>query len=147
MRAFYLLSIAVSLAALNGAAAAQSQAEDALAESRSRPRIGLVLSGGGARGGAHLGVIKALEDLRVPIDYIAGTSIGAAIGGIYASGLSSDELEEFLNSVDWNAAFLNATPRQLRSFRRKRDDDLFLVNQRPGLNNGEFSLPQGVVQG
>ena len=115
--------------------------------SSSRPRVGLVLSGGGARGGAHLGVIRALEDLRIPIDVIAGTSIGAAIGGLYASGMSSSDLDDFLNSIDWDAAFLNVTPRQLRSFRRKRDDDLFLVSQRPGLNDGEFSLPQGVVQG
>jgi NTE family protein len=115
--------------------------------SGARPLVGLVLSGGGARGGAHLGVLKALEDLRIPVDYIAGTSIGAAIGGLYASGMTSNELDEFLNDIDWNAAFLNVTPRELRSFRRKRDDDLFLVNQRPGLNDGEFSLPQGVVQG
>jgi NTE family protein len=112
-----------------------------------RPAVGLVLSGGGARGGAHLGVLIALEELRIPVDYIAGTSIGAAIGGIYASGLSTDEIEEFVRSIDWNAAFLNLTPRRLRSFRRKRDDDLFLVNQKPGLNNGEFTLPRGVVQG
>ena len=59
-----------------------------------RPVIGLVLSGGGARGGAHLGVVKALEELRVPVDVIAGTSIGAAIGGLYASGMTVEELEE-----------------------------------------------------
>lgn len=112
-----------------------------------RPRTGLVLSGGGARGGAHIGVIRALEELRVPIDYIAGTSIGAAIGGIYASGMPVDELEAFVRDIDWGAAFLNTMPRELRSFRRKRDDDLFLVSQRPGLNDGEFNLPTGVVQG
>ena len=112
-----------------------------------RPKIGLVLSGGGARGGAHLGVIKALEELRVPIDYIAGTSIGAAVGGIYASGLSVAEVEAFLASIDWDAAFGNVTPRQLRSFRRKRDDDLYLVSQKPGLNNGELQIPVGLVQG
>jgi NTE family protein len=112
-----------------------------------RPKIGLVLSGGGARGGAHLGVIKALEELRVPIDYIAGTSIGAAVGGIYASGLSVAEVDEFLASIDWDAAFGNVTPRRLRSFRRKRDDDLYLVSQKPGLNDGELQLPVGLVQG
>jgi NTE family protein len=111
------------------------------------PVIGLVLSGGGARGGAHVGVLRALEELGVPIDVIAGTSIGAIIGGFYASGLSVDEIEDLVNTIDWDAAFLEDTPRQLRSFRRKRDDDLFLVDQRPGLNNGEFELPLGVVQG
>lgn len=114
---------------------------------RERPRVGLVLSGGGARGGAHLGVIEALEELRVPIDLIAGTSIGAAVGGLYASGMTSGELEDFLEGIDWDAAFRNSTPRRLRSFRRKRDDDLFLVEQKPGLNHGEFELPTGVVQG
>ena len=114
---------------------------------RERQAIGLVLSGGGARGGAHIGAIKALEELRVPVDYVAGTSIGAAIGGLYASGMSVGELEMFVREIDWDAAFLNTTPRELRSFRRKRDDDLFLVSQRPGLNDGEFELPTGVVQG
>ena len=117
------------------------------AERAERPAIGLVLSGGAARGGAHIGAIKALEELRVPVDYIAGTSIGAAIGGLYASGMSVGELETFVREIDWDAAFLNTTPRELRSFRRKRDDDLFLVSQRPGLNDGEFELPTGVVLG
>lgn len=112
-----------------------------------RQAIGLVLSGGAARGGAHIGAIKALEELRVPVDYIAGTSIGAAIGGLYASGMTVEELEAFVQEIDWDAAFLNTTPRELRSFRRKRDDDLFLVSQRSGLNDGEFELPTGVVQG
>jgi NTE family protein len=131
------------------AAAERSAAAPGAAETPAapRPRVGLVLSGGGARGGAHVGVIKALEELRVPIDYIAGTSIGAAVGGIYASGLSVAEIEEFLASIDWDAAFGNVTPRRLRSFRRKRDDDLYLVSQKPGLNKGEFQLPIGLVQG
>lgn len=112
-----------------------------------RASIGLVLSGGGARGGAHIGVLEALEELRVPVDYIAGTSIGAAIGAFYASGMTVAELESFVEGINWDAAFLNTTPRELRSFRRKRDDDLFLVSQKPGLNRGEFELPTGVVQG
>ncbi len=111
------------------------------------PVIGLVLSGGGARGGAHVGVLRALEELGVSIDVIAGTSIGAIIGGFYASGLTVDEIEEIVNTIDWDSAFLEDMPRQLRSFRRKRDDDLFLVDEKPGLNNGEFELPLGVVQG
>jgi NTE family protein len=112
-----------------------------------RPKVGLVLSGGGARGGAEIGALEALEQLHVPIDYIAGTSIGAAIGGLYASGMSVSEMESFVKSINWDAAFLNMTPRRLRSFRRKRDDDLFLVDQQPGLNHGRFELPRGVVQG
>lgn len=112
-----------------------------------RPRIGLVMSGGGARGGVHVGVLRALEELRIPIDYIAGTSIGAVIGGFYASGMTVDEIEAVINDIDWEAAFLEDTPRALRSFRRKREDDLFLVDQRPGFNDWEFQLPVGIVQG
>ena len=117
------------------------------AQAQPEPVIGLVLSGGGARGGAHIGVLRALEELRVPVHRIAGTSIGAAIGGFYASGMSSEELSEFIGELDFDAAFLNTTPRQSRSFRRKRDDDVFLVGQQPGLNSGEIGLPTGVVQG
>ena len=112
-----------------------------------RPVIGLVLSGGGARGGAHLGVIRALEELRVPVDIIAGTSIGAAIGGLYASGMSVDDIDAFIAAIDWDAAFLNITPRRLATFRRKREDDLFLLDQGPGLDTEGFSLPVGFVQG
>jgi len=112
-----------------------------------RPSVGLVLSGGGARGGAHIGVLKALEELRIPVDRVAGTSIGAVVSGFYVSGMSVADLENLVASLEWDNAFLNVTPRRLKSFRRKRDDDLFLVDQKPGLNNGEFELPRGLVQG
>jgi NTE family protein len=114
---------------------------------RGRPAIGLVLSGGGARGGAHIGVLKALRELRVPIDCIAGTSVGAVVGGFYVAGLTVEDLENVVQSLEWETAFLNVTPRKLKSFRRKRDDDLFLVSQKPGLNHGEIELPAGLVQG
>jgi NTE family protein len=116
-------------------------------QTAARPQVGLVLSGGGARGGAHIGVLKALEELRVPVDYVAGTSIGAVVGGFYVSGMSVTDLEQLVESLEWESAFLNVTPRQLKSFRRKRDDDSFLVNQKPGLNDGEFELPIGLIQG
>ncbi|HEY5623513.1 MAG TPA: patatin-like phospholipase family protein, partial [Gammaproteobacteria bacterium] len=133
--------------ALGVDAFAQQPATRVGGDEAARPVIGLVLSGGGARGGAHAGVLRALEELEVPIDVIAGTSIGAIIGGFYASGMTVDEIEEVVNTVEWDQAFLEDTPRQLLSFRRKRDDDLFLVDQKPGLNDGEFELPLGVVQG
>src|SRR5579862_511303 len=69
--------------------------------STSRPRIGLVLSGGGARGAAHVGVLKVLEQLHIPIDAIAGTSMGAVVGGLYASGLSARDIEKIMTSVNW----------------------------------------------
>src|SRR5262245_28700340 len=70
-----------------------------------RPRIGLVLGGGGARGAAHVGVIKVLEELRVPVDVIAGTSMGSVVGGLYASGMSTQELEHEVASTDWPDLF------------------------------------------
>src|SRR5688572_20962530 len=141
-----LLTIALSLAWATTMPAVAQQGES-VAEALARPTVGLVLSGGGARGGAHIGVLKALEELRVPVDYVAGTSIGAAVGGFYVSGMSVADLEQLVESLEWETAFLNVTPRQLKSFRRKRDDDSFLVNQKPGLNDGEFELPIGLVQG
>jgi NTE family protein len=110
-------------------------------------KIGLVLSGGGARGGAHLGVLKVLRELGIPIDVIAGTSIGAVIGGLYASGMTIEDIETALDSAKWEQLFLEILPRGTRSFRRKRDDDSFLVKGRPGWNNKELRFPPGLVQG
>jgi NTE family protein len=141
------LVLAAAFSGAAGTAAAQLGPTAPVAVAQNRPKIGLVLSGGGARGGAHIGVLKALEELRVPVDYLAGTSIGAIVGGFYVSGMSVVELEELVRSLEWDSAFMNVTPRQLKSFRRKRDDDLFLVEQKPGLNDGEFELPTGLVQG
>jgi NTE family protein len=113
-----------------------------------RPSVGLALSGGGARGGAHIGVLKALEELRIPVDYIAGTSIGAIVGAFYASGMSIEDLEDVPRNIDLERALLNVTPRPYRSFRRKRDDDVFLVEMRPGFSDAlELELPIGLVHG
>jgi NTE family protein len=114
---------------------------------RDRLRIGLALSGGGARGAAHVGVLRALERMRVPVDYIAGASMGAVIGGLYAGGLSADEIEDALDAIDWESVFDDTPPRAQLSFRRKRDDDQFLVKAKPGLKDGEIQFPAGAVQG
>ncbi len=112
-----------------------------------RPRIGLALSGGGARGAAHVGVLKVLEEARIPIDYIAGTSMGSIVGGLYASGIPADELERLLTNTDWNAAFSDFIPRTDRSFRRKRDDDLYLVRHKPGVSREGLLFPPGLIDG
>ena len=80
-------------------------AESVDKEGKERPKIGLVLGGGGAKGHAHIGVLKVLEELHIPVDYIAGTSMGAIVGSLYASGLSPDEIEKVLTSVDWDDLF------------------------------------------
>jgi NTE family protein len=112
-----------------------------------RPRIGLVLSGGGARGAAHIGVLKVLEENRVPIDAIAGTSMGAVVGGLYASGLSAADIERVMTSVDWEDAFRDRPARQDLNFRRKLEDQNFLVKFPLGLKSRRFRLPRGLVQG
>jgi len=114
-----------------------------------RPRIGLALSGGGARGAAHVGVLRALNELRIPIDYIAGTSMGAIVGGLYASGKSADEIEEILMTTDWVDVFHDQTARADKTFRRKLDDELYLIKAKPGINpkTGELKLPIGLIQG
>jgi len=112
-----------------------------------RPRIGLVLSGGGARGAAHVGVLKVLEEMRIPIDAVAGTSMGAVVGGLYASGLSAQEIEKLLLSVDWQDAFRDQAPRRDLGFRRKQDDRNFLVRYALGINSEGFKLPKGLIQG
>src|ERR1700680_513154 len=87
-----------------------------------RPRICLVLSGGGARGIAHIGVLKVLEDLKIPIDCIAGTSMGAVVGGLYASGMNAREIESTMRSVDWQEAFRDTPPRRGLALQRKQDE-------------------------
>jgi NTE family protein len=112
-----------------------------------RPRIGLVLGGGGAKGGAHIGVLKVLEKYQVPVDAIAGTSMGAIIGALYASGNSAEEIEEIVRSIDWNTIFDDKTPRRLINFRRKQDDQSFLTDFKLSFRNGELVLPEGLIQG
>src|SRR5260370_12279285 len=117
------------------------------AEPATRPRICLVLSGGGARGMAHIGVLKILEDLKIPIDCIAGTSMGAIVGGLYASGMTAADIDAAMRSLDWQEAFRDAPPRRDLAFRRKQDDRNFLVRLPLGLKHGKILLPKGFIQG
>jgi NTE family protein len=94
-----------------------------LTNGETRPRVGLVLGGGGARGGAHVGVLKVLEEMRIPIDCIAGTSMGALVGGGYASGMSASEIENFLRNVNWQAVVGGVGIRALQSAEQKSFDD------------------------
>ncbi len=112
-----------------------------------RPRIGLVLSGGGARGAAHIGVLKVLDELHVPIDAIAGTSMGAVVGGLYATGFSAADIERIVSTLDWQDAFKDRPPRAELTFRRKQEDQNFLVKFPLGLRGGTFLLPKGLIQG
>ncbi|GIZ12030.1 patatin-like phospholipase family protein [Pseudomonas sp. NCCP-436] len=111
-------------------------------------RIGLVLSGGAARGLAHIGVLKALEEQGIRIDAIAGTSMGAIVGGLYAAGYSVAELERLALELDWQQALSDSPPREDIPFRRKQDDRDFLVKQKLSFrDDGSLGLPLGVIQG
>lgn len=112
-----------------------------------RPVIGLVLSGGGARGAAHIGVLKVLEEMRVPVDVITGTSMGAVVGGLYAYGYSPEEIEKLLKDVDWDEIFIDKPPRSQLNYRRKQDDNNFLIKLESGFKNGKIIIPTGLVQG
>ena len=111
----------------------------------SRPRVGLVLSGGGARGLAHVGVLKALERAHVRIDAIAGTSMGAIVGGLYASGMSADQLETELRRIDWDALFATRVARPYLSQRRKEEDFEIATGLEFGVHDGQLSAPQGAL--
>ncbi len=112
-----------------------------------RPTVGLVLGGGGARGAAHIGVLKELERLRIPVDAIVGTSMGAIVGGLYATGMSATELEQLVGSVDWADALSDKADRKDLSFRRKQDDAQVPIDLELGLRGTDVVLPKGVVQG
>jgi NTE family protein len=112
-----------------------------------RLRIGLVLSGGGARGIAHVGVLQVLQQLHVPIDAIAGTSMGAVVGGLYASGLSPEQIAATLGSVNWQEAFRDRPPREELTLRRKQEDENFLVEFPIGIRGGRPVLPMGLIEG
>ena len=112
-----------------------------------RPRIGLALGGGGARGIAHISVLRTLEELHVPVDCIAGTSMGALVGGLYASGMSVGELEQLVIETDWKRMFDDSLERPERSFRRKQDDRDGLATLGVGFRGGEIKLAPGLLQG
>lgn len=111
-----------------------------------RQKVGLVLGGGGAKGFAHLGVIKVLEANRVPIDCITGTSMGALVGGVVATGMPIQEIESRVQKADWAAFFSNRIGRQEEVFVRKEDDRINTMDLRIPARNGRVGLPKGAVR-
>ena len=114
-----------------------------------RPRIGLALSGGGARGLAHIGVLLWLEENHIPVDSIAGTSMGALVGALYATGRSPAEMRQFVEAIHWDEAIASEPSYPQLSFRRKEDRRTDQIPSKLGLKNGlkgpiGFSAGQGV---
>ncbi|MES9969637.1 MAG: patatin-like phospholipase family protein [Candidatus Thiodiazotropha sp.] len=142
-----LICWALMLSAYSWTALARDNGVAESVAQKPRPTIGLVLSGGGARGAAHVGVLKVLEELRIPIDYIAGTSMGAIVGGLYASGMTAEALHQVVTEADWGGLLSDRTPRALRSFRRKGDEIGFLVDFDVGIDESGLIFPGGLVQG
>jgi NTE family protein len=139
-----LLVLAIAL----GMTAPPGFAEETKAPAaKRRPRIGLVLSGGGARGAAHIGVLKVLEELHVPVDYIAGTSMGSIVGGSYASGNTVDQMVLDIGHIKSADLATDAPPRQDVVFRRKQDDLKNYIGPELGFRRGKVLLPKGVVTG
>ncbi|WP_286294716.1 patatin-like phospholipase family protein [Vibrio apostichopi] len=118
-----------------------------LKEAHKRPTVAVVLAGGGAKGAAHIGVLKALEEMQIPVDYITGTSMGAYVGGLYATGMSADEIESFIYTVDWNRGYRDRVNRSDRRVRDKEYEDRYQLNTDLGLGWGEIKARKGVVQG
>jgi NTE family protein len=118
-----------------------------MASAADRPRICVVLSGGGARGAAHIGVLKVLEEYRVPIDCIVGTSMGALVGAAYATGTTVAEMESIVGEMSTEKLFKERPPRQELSVRQKQDEQLNLVGPEIGLRGGEILLQKGIVSG
>jgi NTE family protein len=112
-----------------------------------RPRIGLVLGGGGAKGFAHIGVIAELERLHIPVDVVAGTSMGAVVGSLYAGGRNAQQLTEVAHSIDWVTVFSDTIHRDDLSLRRKSDERNILLPYRLSFKDGSPILPKGVLGG
>jgi len=152
MRSILITLCGLLLASVAGAAAGEPVAGGATVTvatpaAPAPQRIGLVLSGGGARGTAHVGVLKVLDELHLHVDAIAGTSMGAVVGGLYASGMSGVQIEKLLTSVDWQRAFRDRPAREDLGFRRKQDDRNFLINLPLGVQGRSLLIPTGLIQG
>jgi NTE family protein len=118
-----------------------SNAQDSI----KKPKIGLVLSGGGAKGLAHIGVLKVIDSLNIKIDYIGGTSMGAIIGGLYASGYSGKEIEYAFSQMDVDKLIQDYVPRSSKGFNQKRNDELYFLSL--PFKKFKISSPRGLSKG
>ena len=139
-----LLPVAVSAQEVT-LSAYSAQADDTTSQTtKIRKKVGLVLSGGGAKGVAHLGVIKAIEEAGIPIDYIAGTSMGAIVGGLYAIGYSVEDLEKYVANQNWTEIFLDDIPRENKLIPERERNDVFIFSLPIG-QGGKILIPTGFL--
>ena len=112
-----------------------------------RDKVGLVLSGGGAKGTAHIGVLKVLEQHNIPVDYVVGTSIGAYVGGMYALGYEVSDIEAIMLGMPWDESYSDFIPRESLAYDKKQHRDRYNISIRLGYSDGEFKVPHGLLLG
>ncbi len=112
-----------------------------------KDKLALVLSGGGARGAAHVGVLRVLEELHIAPDLIVGTSMGSIVGGLYAAGWTPDDIDRLIREIDWERVFTDRVDRQDLGFRRKQDDRPAMIRGRLHFDGFKPVLPRGVIAG
>ncbi len=122
-----------------------STTHNSYSQEKKRPKIGVVLSGGGAKGIAHIGILKAMEEEGLRPDYIVGTSMGSIIGGLYSIGYSADQLDSIIRQIDWDMVLSNSIPYNYISFEEKEYYDRFLISL--SFKDGKLILPSGVIEG
>lgn len=115
------------------------------AQKQERLKIGLVLSGGGAKGFAHIGVLKVLEQAGIKVDYIGGTSMGAVVGGLYASGYSASQIDSIFKETDFDALLSDFIPRSSKNFYEKRNDELYAFSL--PFNKLKIGIPTALSKG
>ena len=143
-----LLVVANGASSLAGAAepaAAPLAVAPVIGQGHARPRIGLVLGGGGAKGAAHVGVLTLLEDMRIPIDCVIGTSMGALVGGTYAAGMTATELEKAIGAISWNETIAFEGRREKLPMRRKLAGRVYSNNLEFGYRDGQVAAPRGFI--
>lgn len=154
LRTVFIVAALCSFSTLNAFAESSDEvdhltASDIISSGTETPRpvIGLVLSGGGAKGIAHAGVLKVLEEMKIPIDIIVGTSAGASVAGVYAMGMPLDEIEDRFHLMDWDKGLTDEPPREDKAFRRKQDDYDFATGLTLGVGADGFKFRKGLIQG
>lgn len=116
------------------------------ANAQERKKVGLVLSGGGAKGIAHVGALKVIEEAKIPIDYIAGTSMGAIIGGLYSIGYTAHQLDSIVKSEDWSFLLSDAARRDTKTFVEKEEDARYVLTV-PFNRTPKEAIPDGLIKG
>ena len=130
--------VLISILLLTGFVFSQDKAQEDV-------KVGLVLSGGGAKGMAHIGALQIIEDAGVRIDYIGGTSMGAIVGALYASGYSAKQLDSIFRSVDFNDLINDEIPRRAKTFYEKEEHDKYAITL--PFNKFKVSLPSSISKG